>query len=161
MFPVNCNNSVILVSQDDIESLKSSVTLGAKVEKRVIVSQLLHSCSSSSISTNSTELGVLSEFNCTNSVIMRNPLEMLSYEALQNSFDAVDGTALSTTNKPENEVYIEILKELRSINGKLSRIEKRVDDVSKRLRRLEDSESLSNGLAGLRLVEDVVSPFIE
>lgn len=160
MFLVNCNNSVILVSQDDIESLKSSVTLGAKVEKRVIASHLLHSCSRSSISTNSTELGVLNEFNCTNSVIMRNPLEMLSYEALQNSFDAVDGTALST-NKPENEVYIEILKELRSINGKLSRIEKKVDDVSKRLRRLEDSESLSNGLAGLRLVEDVVSPFIE
>lgn len=143
------------MSQDDIDGLKSSVNLGGKVEKRLFTSQLLHSASNSSINTSVSESTTSSK-----SAVMLNPLERLNYELHQNSFDAVDGVCMSENNSG-NETLSEILKELRLINSRLSKIEEKIDDLTERQNRLEkkelNMELINSSFANLNMVGSVLS----
>lgn len=139
------------MSQDDIESLKSSVNLGAKVEKRLLASQLLHSASNSSIST---EPSIPNGSVC-KAAMMINPLEKLNYEIFQNSFDVVDNPSINIASNAENQTLNNILIEMRSINARLTRIEGKVDRMSERLdgmEREESNSSLNDSLACLSFV---------
>lgn len=135
------------MSQDEVEILKLNVKLGAKVEKKVLVSQLVHSCSSSSSSTNSSETSMYK------SPAVLNILDGFNLEFMTNSSDAVD-SAFSVSDKSEEANLSSILKELRSINGRLSAIEKKVEEIAQRQQRIEAAvsvESLNKSLGGLNI----------
>lgn len=129
---INLINIHLLVSQDEIDSLKSTVNLGAKVEKKLFASQLLQSCSNSSISSSENP-------TYRRSSSFMNSMDSLNLDILQNSFDSVDCPAFNKRSESQQSDLSEILKELRSINSRLSVIEKKVDDVVERQKRIERS----------------------
>lgn len=133
------------MSQEDIDRLKSSVNLGAKVEKRVLASQLLYSASNSVASTEpSTTIGYKTEF-------MTNPIEKITNLICER-------TVVGYPPVDDDNTESEILRQLLSMNARLSRIEDKLDKISTRLDRVErngePNSSLSNLVTGLSFLEN-------
>lgn len=66
-----------------------------------------------------------------------NSMDSLNFDIFQNSFDTVDCSMVNKISEEQQSDLGEILKELRSINSRLSVIEKKVDDVVERQKRIE------------------------
>lgn len=142
-----------LVSENEVESLRKSVNLGLKVEKRVSASQLLQSCNSSAnLSTNSSFETTIDES------AEQYVMESLNLEMLGNSIDEVDcASSVSANTSGDNKTLIKILDELRSIHSKLAKIENKVNNVSERLKRLEKTEQIDHYPAVTNVFEKTAS----
>lgn len=106
------SNFNFLVPEDEIESLKGSVNLGKKIERKVLANR--------SLSYNETAL-------------IMSPMDRLNLDILGNSMDTDEGFSSSGSSSESGNTMKEILALLKSIDSKVSRLERRFDDLERKI----------------------------